>query len=213
MNGQAWLLLLEGAWTTLWISGIAIAIGVMLGLGIALVRMARIPFVDQLLVLYISLARATPLVTFVLFLFLSAPTFGINMNRNSAAIVAMTLNTAAFNAEIWRAAFLSFSREQKEAALACGMTSRVFFRRIMLPLMISSSLPGLVNEMSFLIKGSPAIAVIGIVDLTRVTNRISAVTYEPLPPILAAALLYMLIISVLLKLQAMAEKKANRLAM
>lgn len=213
MNGQAWLLLLEGAWTTLWISGIAIAIGVMLGLGVALVRMARIPFVDQLLVLYISLARATPLVTFVLFLFLSAPTFGINMNRNSAAIVAMTLNTAAFNAEIWRAAFLSFSREQKEAALACGMTSRVFFRRIMLPQMISSSLPGLVNEMSFLIKGSPAIAVIGIVDLTRVTNRISAVTYEPLPPILAAALLYMLIISVLLKLQAMAEKKANRLAM
>ena len=213
MNGQAWLLLLEGAWTTLWISGIAIAIGVMLGLGIALVRMARIPFVDQLLVLYISLARATPLVTFVLFLFLSAPTFGINMNSNTAAIVAMTLNTAAFNAEIWRAAFLSFSREQKEAALACGMTSRVFFRRIMLPQMISSSLPGLVNEMSFLIKGSPAIAVIGIVDLTRVTNRISAVTYEPLPPILAAALLYMLIISVLLKLQAMAEKKANRLAM
>lgn len=213
MNGQAWLLLLEGAWTTLWISGIAIAIGVMLGLGIALVRMSRIPFVDQLLVLYISLARATPLVTFVLFLFLSAPTFGINMNRNTAAIVAMTLNTAAFNAEIWRAAFLSFSREQKEAALACGMTSRVFFRRIMLPQMISSSLPGLVNEMSFLIKGSPAIAVIGIVDLTRVTNRISAVTYEPLPPILAAALLYMLIISVLLKLQAMAEKKANRLAM
>jgi polar amino acid transport system permease protein len=72
---------------------------------------------------------------------------------------------------------------------------------------------GLVNEMSFLIKGSPAIAVIGIVDLTRVTNRISAVTYDPLPPILAAAVLYMLIISVLLKLQGLAEKKANRLAM
>lgn len=213
MNGQAWLLLLEGAWTTLWISGVAITLGVLLGLGIALVRMARIAFVDQLLVLYISLARATPLVTLVLFLFLSAPTFGINMNRNTAAIVALTLNTAAFNAEIWRAAFLSFSRDQKEAALACGMTSRVFFRRIMLPQMITTSLPGLVNEMSFLIKGSPAIAVIGIVDLTRVTNRISAVTYDALPPILAAALLYMLIISVLLKLQAMAEKKANRLAM
>ncbi|MEK1941847.1 MAG: amino acid ABC transporter permease [Pseudomonas sp.] len=213
MTGQAWLLLLEGAWTTLWLCGIAIALGVVLGLGVALLRMAKIPFVEQLLVLYVSLARATPLVTFVLFLFLSAPMFGINMNRNTAAIVAMTLNTAAFNAEVWRAAFMSFSRDQKEAALACGMTGAVFFRRIMLPQMITSSLPGLVNEMSFLIKGSPAIAVIGIVDLTRVTNRISAVTYEPLPPILCAALLYMLIISVLLKLQAMAEKKANRLAM
>ncbi len=213
MTGQAWLLLLEGAWTTLWLCGIAISLGVVLGLGVALLRMAKIPFVEQLLVLYVSLARATPLVTFVLFLFLSAPMFGINMNRNTAAIVAMTLNTAAFNAEVWRAAFMSFSRDQKEAALACGMTGAVFFRRIMLPQMITGSLPGLVNEMSFLIKGSPAIAVIGIVDLTRVTNRISAVTYEPLPPILCAALLYMLIISVLLKLQAMAEKKANRLAM
>lgn len=213
MNTQAWLLLLEGAWTTLWLCGIAIGIGVVVGLVIALIRLAKVPFVEQLLVLYISLARATPLVTLVLFLFLSAPVFGINMNRNTAAIVAMTLNTAAFNEEIWRAAFLSFSRDQREAALACGMTGGVFFRRIMLPQMITTSLPGLVNEMSFLIKGSPAVAVIGIVDLTRVTNRISAVTYDPLPPILAAAVLYMLIIGVLLKLQGLAERKANRLAM
>ncbi|TBU78987.1 amino acid ABC transporter permease [Phytopseudomonas daroniae] len=213
MNGQAWLLLLEGAWTTLWISGIAIAIGVLTGLGIALLRMARTPFLEQLLILYTSLARATPLVTLVLFIFLSAPMFGVNLDRNTAAILALTLNTTAFNAEIWRSAFISFSRDQKEAALACGMTQGVFFRRIMLPQMLTSSLPGLVNEMSFLIKGSPAIAIIGIVDLTRVTNRIAAVTYDPLPPILAAALLYMLIIGVLLKLQAIAEKKANRLAM
>ena len=159
MNGQAWLLLLEGAWTTLWISSIAIALGVVIGLGIALLRMARIPFVEQALVLYVSLARATPLVTLVLFIFLSAPTFGLAMDRNTAAILALTLNTAAFNAEVWRTAFISFCREQKEAALACGMTNGVFFRRIMLPQMITSSLPGLVNEMSFLIKSSPAIAV------------------------------------------------------
>ena len=70
MNTQAWLLLLEGAWTTLWLCGIAIGIGVVLGLVIALIRLAKVPFVEQLLVLYISLARATPLVTLVLFLFL-----------------------------------------------------------------------------------------------------------------------------------------------
>ena len=213
MNTQAWMLLLEGAWTTIWISGISIALGVVIGLLIAMVRMARVPFLDQLLVLYVSLARATPLVTLALFLFLSGPTLGLAMDRNTAAILALTLNTAAFNAEVWRSAFLSFSREQREAALACGMTNRVFFRRIMLPQMVISSLPGLVNEMSFLIKSSPAIAIIGVVDLTRVTNRITAVTYEPLPPILAAAVLYMIIIGVLLKLQAVAEKKANRLAM
>lgn len=213
MTQQAWLLLLHGAWTTLWISGVSIALGLAAGLAIALLRAARIPVLDPLLVLYVSLARATPLVTLVLFLFLASPSFGLSLSRDMAAILALTLNTTAFNAEIWRAAFLNFSREQREAALACGMTSPVFFRHIMLPQIVTTSLPGLINEMSFLIKSSPAIAIIGVVELTRVTNRISAVTYEPLPPILAACVLYMIIIGLLIRLQSHAERKANRLAM
>jgi polar amino acid transport system permease protein len=92
------------------------------------------------------------------------------------------------------------------------MTKNTYFFRIMLPQLFTTSLPALVNDMSVVIKGSPAIAVIGLVDLTRATNRISAITYEPLPPILGAALIYILIISVLLKVQKIAEKKAHRLA-
>ncbi|WP_108124522.1 amino acid ABC transporter permease [Saccharospirillum mangrovi] len=212
MDSTAWTMLLNGAWVTLWISGVSIAIGVTLGLVVALIRSARIPFVHQVLGLYISIARATPLVTLVLFIFLTAPTLGINMHRSIAGIIALTLNTTAFNAEIWRSAFNNFSNDQREAALAVGMTPSVYFRRIMLPQIVITSLPSLVNEMSFLIKGSPAIAVIGIVDLTRVTNRISAVTYEPLPPILAAGALYMIIIAALVWFQRVAERKANQLA-
>ena len=92
------------------------------------------------------------------------------------------------------------------------MTEWVFFRRIMLPQLFTVSLPALVNEMSFLIKGSPAIAIIGLVDLTRVTNRIASVTYEPLYPILGAGLIYMLMIAVLVKAQSLAERQARRLA-
>ena len=213
MNASAWQMLLEGAWTTVWISAVSIAIGVVAGLVIALIRLARIPIVDQLLVLYISMARATPLVTLALFIFLSAPDLGLDLNRSVAGILALTLNTTAFNAEIWRSAFRNFSRDQREAAMATGMTPWITFRRIMLPQMVITSLPGLVNEMSFLIKGSPAIAVIGIVDLTRVTNRISAVTYEPLPPILVAGALYMMVIGCLVWLQRIFERRANRLAM
>ncbi|MBZ5876368.1 amino acid ABC transporter permease [Chromohalobacter israelensis] len=213
MNASAWQMLLEGAWTTVWISAVSIAIGVVAGLVIALIRLARIPIVDQLLVLYISVARATPLVTLALFIFLSAPDLGLDLNRSVAGILALTLNTTAFNAEIWRSAFRNFSRDQREAAMATGMTPWITFRRIMLPQMVITSLPGLVNEMSFLIKGSPAIAVIGIVDLTRVTNRISAVTYEPLPPILVAGALYMTVIGCLVWLQRIFERRANRLAM
>ncbi|MBO2029654.1 ABC transporter permease subunit [Klebsiella pneumoniae] len=105
-------LLIEGAWTTLWISAIAR----LRGGGWPAdrpVRMLRLPVIDQLLVVYISLARATPLVTLVLFLFLSLPTMGINLDKNVAAIVALTLNTSAFNAEIWRNAFRTFPREQR----------------------------------------------------------------------------------------------------
>lgn len=212
MDSIAWQLLIEGAWTTLWVSAIAIAFGVIIGLVIAFIRMLWVPIIDQILVLYISLARATPLVTLVLFLFLSLPTMGINLDKTLAAIVALTRNTSAFNAEIWRNAFRNFPREQREAAESVGMRRLTYFRHIMLPQMWIESLPALVNEMSFLIKVSPAIAVIGVVDLTLVTNRISSVTYEPLSPILAAGLLYVVIISMLLKLQGLAERKAKRLA-
>ena len=213
MDLSAWILLLKGAVTTVWISGVAIIIGVSLGLLIAIVRQKKIPIIDQLLALYISIARSTPLVTLVLFIFLAMPALGLQLNVTVAAIMSLALNTAAFNAEIWRSAIRNFSKDQKEAAFACGMTEWTFFRHIMLPQIISVSLPPLVNEMSFLIKGSPAVAIIGLVDLTRVTNRISSVTYEPLYPILGAGLIYMIIVGLLVKAQSIAEIKARRLAM
>lgn len=213
MDQSAFSTLLAGAWTTAWISAIAIACGVPLGLALALLREARIPVVGHLIVLYVSLGRATPLVTLVLFIFLGAPLFGLPLDRYTAAVITLILNTAAFNAEVWRAAIRSFPREQVEAARAAGMTRPLYFRRIMLPQIWITSLPGLVNEMTFLIKASPAIAVIGIVDLTRVTNRIAAVTYEPLPPIIAAAVLYMVLISTLVRLQRRLDERAHRLAM
>jgi polar amino acid transport system permease protein len=126
--------------------------------------------------------------------------------------LSLSLNTAAFNAEIWRSAIQNFSKDQREAAQACGMTEWTFFRSIMLPQIVAVSLPALVNEMSFLIKGSPAVAIIGLVDLTRVTNRIASVTYEPLYPIMGAGIIYIIIISVLVKIQSVAEVKARRLA-
>jgi polar amino acid transport system permease protein len=213
VDQAAFYTLLLGAWTTAWISVIAISVGVPLGLALALLRETRIPVLGQLIVVYVSLGRATPLVTLVLFIFVGAPVFGIPLDRYTAAIVTLILNTTAFNAEVWRAAIRSFPREQMEAARAAGMTRLLIFRRIMLPQIWITSLPGLVNEMTLLIKASPAIAVIGIVDLTRVTNRIAAITYEPLPPILVAAALYMVVIGVLVRLQRLSDERAQRLTM
>ncbi|GLO51377.1 amino acid ABC transporter [Pseudomonas putida] len=213
METGDWLVLLEAAWTTIWISAASIAIGVVLGLVVAMLRAARIPLVSQALAVYVSVIRATPMVTLILFLFVIAPSMGLDVDPRVVAIAGMTINTTAFNAEIWRGALTSFSREQLEAAKAAGMTTELTLRRIMLPQMMTTSLPGLVNEMSLLVKSSPAIAMIGIVELTRVTNRIAAITYDPLPPILAAGVLYILIISCLIRLQRLADTRAKRLAM
>jgi polar amino acid transport system permease protein len=213
MDSSDWITLLYAGWTTLWVSGVSIVFGIILGLVVAMLRAANIPVVSQALAVYVSLIRATPMVTLVLFLFVIAPSVGWEVDARVVAIAAMTINTTAFNAEIWRSALTSFSHEQLEAAKAAGMTTGLTLRRIMLPQMLTTSLPGLVNEMSLLVKSSPAIAMIGIVDLTRVTNRIAAVTYDPLPPILAAGLLYILIIGGLVRFQRIADSRAKRLAM
>ena len=205
-------MLLDGAWTTIWISLIAIVCGVPPGFGLSLIRVRRVPVLSQIVALYVSLGRATPLVTLALFLFVTLPVFGINIDKYTAGVVALTLNTASFNTEVWRSAYLAFPQSQIEAARAMGMKRGLYFRRIMLPQMWYAALPSLVNEMTLLIKASPAIAVIGVVDLTRVTNRIAAQTYEPLPPILIAGAMYIVFISVLVRLQRRLEKRAERYA-
>lgn len=213
MDLNAWFTLFEGAWKTVWISGLSIVIGVAAGLVVAILRNARIPVLNTVIYYYISIIRATPMVTLVLFLFVTAPYLPVDIPRWAIAVAAMTINTTAFNAEIWRSALATFSREQVEAAKAAGMTRAMMMRRIMLPQMVITSLPGLVNEMTLLVKSSPAMAMVGLADLTRATNRIAALTYKPLPPILAAAVLYIILIGALVRLQRIADKYAQRLAM
>ena len=212
MTAGGFQMLLDGAWTTIWISLLAIGSGVPIGFVLSLVRVSRFPVVSQIVVLYVSLGRATPLVTLALFLFVTLPVFGVNIDKYTAGVVALTLNTASFNTEVWRSVYQAFPQSQIEAARATGMTRALYFRRIMLPQMWYAALPSLVNEMTLLIKASPAIAVIGVVDLTRVTNRIAAQTYEPLPPILIAGVMYILFIGVLVRLQRHLEKRAERYA-
>ncbi len=212
MTAGGFQMLLDGAWTTIWISLLAIVIGVPIGFVLSLIRVSRFPVLSQIVVVYVSLGRATPLVTLALFLFVTLPVFGINIDKYTAGVLALTMNTASFNTEIWRSVYQACPQSQIEAARSMGMMRGLYFRRIMLPQMWYAALPSLVNEMTLLIKASPAIAVIGVVDLTRVTNRIAAQTYEPLPPILIAGVMYMLFIGILVRLQRRFEKRAERYA-
>jgi His/Glu/Gln/Arg/opine family amino acid ABC transporter permease subunit len=190
LSPAALLDLLTGAATTVAICTAAIAAGMPLGLVIAAGRTGKNPILRFLCGLYASFVRAVPLVTFVMLIYFGLPALGIAFEPLPAAVFALSLNTAAFNSEIWRAGIVDFSRGQIEAARAFGMTPRLAFWRIMFPQIWRKSLPSLVNEMTLLIKASPAIAVIGVVDLTRKARQIAESTYEPLPAFFAAVLVY-----------------------
>jgi His/Glu/Gln/Arg/opine family amino acid ABC transporter permease subunit len=207
MSGGDIAAMLQGAMVTVTLSFIGILIGLPIGLGLALLRWANVPIAARIVTLYVSILRATPLVTLLLLLFFALPNIGVPINPISAAILALVMNTSAFNCEVWRSALMNFPKDQYEAAQAVGMRAGQRFRRIVLPQIVRVSLPGLVNEMSLLIKVTPVLAVIGVVDITRAAVRIGAQTYEPLPPFLVAIALYAPIVFALVSLQRRIERR------
>jgi His/Glu/Gln/Arg/opine family amino acid ABC transporter permease subunit len=209
MTGGDVVSIFGGAAVTIALSLVGILIGLPIGLGLALLRWANVPFVARLVTLYVSILRATPLVTLLLLLFFALPNIGVPINPISAAILALVMNTSAFNCEVWRSALMNFPKDQYEAAQSVGMRAGQRFRRIVLPQIVRVSLPGLVNEMSLLIKVTPVLAVVGVVDITRAAVRIGAQTYEPLPPFLVAVALYAPIVFALVSLQRWIERRQS----
>jgi His/Glu/Gln/Arg/opine family amino acid ABC transporter permease subunit len=207
MNGADIAAILQGAVVTITLSAIGILIGLPFGLGLALIRWANVPVLGRIVALYVSMLRATPLVTLLLLLFFALPNIGVPMSPVSAAILGLIMSTSAFNCEVWRSALMNFPKDQYEAAQSVGMNAGQRFRRIVLPQIIRVSLPGLVNEMSLLIKVTPVLAVVGVVDITRAAVRIGAQTYEPLPPFLVAIAIYVPIVFALVSLQRWIERR------
>jgi His/Glu/Gln/Arg/opine family amino acid ABC transporter permease subunit len=202
-------LLLEGAAVTALVSILAIALGVPFGLLLAIIRWRRVPLLSNAVAAYVSLIRATPAITLALLIFFALPTLGIVLSPLTAAVLTLTVNTSAFNCEIWRAALIDFPAEQLDAARAFGLQPRLAFRRIVFPQIWRTSLPALVSEMTLLIKASPALAVIGLVDLTRAASRIGAATYKPLPPFIVATLLYVLLVLAFVAIQRLVERRLH----
>ena len=207
MSGGDILAILQGAVVTVTLSLVGILIGLPIGLALAVLRWADVPAVARMVAVYVSILRATPLVTLLLLLFFALPNIGVPINPISAAILALVLNTSAFNCEVWRSALINFPKDQYEAAQSVGLRAGQRFRRIVLPQIVRVSLPGLVNEMSLLIKVTPVLAVVGVVDITRAAVRIGAQTYEPLPPFLVAVALYAPIVFALVSLQRWIERR------
>jgi His/Glu/Gln/Arg/opine family amino acid ABC transporter permease subunit len=202
-----YLALVAGAANTIAVSVLAIAIGNPLGLGLALIRWGKVPGLDGFVAALVSLLRATPAVTLVLLVYFALPTVGLEIPRFAAGVATLALGTMAYNCEIWRAALLSFPSDQLDAARAFGMPRALRFRIVILPQIARAALPALVNEMTLIIKVSPAVAVIGVIETTRAADRIGAATYRPIPPFLVALAIYVIVIGAFVAAQRMLERR------
>jgi His/Glu/Gln/Arg/opine family amino acid ABC transporter permease subunit len=202
-----YLALAAGAANTIAVSVLAIAIGNPLGLGLALIRWGRVRALDSIVAGVVSLLRATPAVTLVLLVYFALPTVGLELPRFAAGVTTLALGTMAYNCEIWRATLLSFPADQLDAACASGMPRAMRFRLIILPQIARAALPALVNEMTLIIKVSPAVAVIGVIETTRAADRIGAATYRPIPPFLVALAIYVVVIGAFVATQRMLERR------
>lgn len=210
MTWPALRTILDGAVVTAALAAVSILLSLPLGLLLALLRWRRIPMVSGVLAAFVSVVRATPFVTLVLFVFFILPSAGLELEPVPAAILALTLNTAAFSSEIWRSALQTFPRDQLEAATAFGLSERATFTRIVFPQIWRANLGPLVSEVTILLKCTPAVAVIGVVEITRAAGRVGAETYEPLPPFLVATLIYTALIATLVRGQRVVERRIAR---
>ncbi|QRF68694.1 amino acid ABC transporter permease [Ponticoccus alexandrii] len=193
-------------WTLLIsISGIAIAI--VLGTFICAARIGASKPLRMLSGLYISAFRGVPLLVQLLLFFYLLPRIGLDLPALHAAILAVGMCAAAYVAEILRSALQSIPSGQTEAAEALGISPFALWRRILIPQALRLGLPSLINELILLVKVSSLASVVGIGELTRVSQNIAGQTYRPLEIYLTAALIYFVINFVLAQLGRYAERR------
>ena len=182
--------LAQGAAVTLKLFVITLALAVPLGLALALARLSPLKPLSGAVNGYIWLMRGTPLMLQMLFIYFAlpfVPVVGVRLPDFPSAVVAFTLNYAAYFAEIFRAGILSVDRGQYEAARVLGMNYRQTMRRIVLPQMVRNILPPLSNETITLVKDTSLIYVLALNDLLRAARGIVQRDFTTSPFIVAAA--------------------------
>ncbi len=192
-----WPALLDGLATTLLVSGGALLLGAPLGLAIAACTLSPRRLPARAAGLYRSFWRGTPILVQLLVVFYLLPMAGLTIPPALAATLALALNTAAFQSEIYRAGLLAIPRGQIEAARLLGLGRGAAFLRIEAPQAVRLMLPALVGEMLALVKNSSLVSVIAVTEITRRAQQIASSTFRPLEAYGAALMLYLAIAAVL----------------
>jgi His/Glu/Gln/Arg/opine family amino acid ABC transporter permease subunit len=199
---------LQGLRVTLQLTLGSGGLGIVLGLLVALARISRRRTARGAAIAYITLFRGTPLLLQLLFIFFALPLImGIRLGPMAAGLTALSLNAAAYIAEIFRAAIESIDKGQMEAARALGMSHELAMRRVILPQTFRRLIPPLVNELAALSKDTSLVMVIALPEMLYETKQLAGTYLRP--EVYAWAAIGYLIIVV--ALSALAQRLERRL--
>jgi glutamine transport system permease protein len=201
-------ILLKGLQVTLYIFLIAIILGFLIGLVIALLRLAPLKILNWIAKAYVDAIRGTPFIVQLFFIY-----FGVNslqvisLNSTTAGIITVAINAGAYFAEIIRAGIQSIDKGQTEAARSIGFTNAQTMRYIVLPQAFRRMLPTITNQSIISLKDTSLLSVIGIADLTQQGQIQASATFEAFKIWLAVGVIYFIVIYLLTLLANFVERR------
>lgn len=203
-------LLLPALATTVGLGSVSFALGSLLGLVIALARLSHLRTLRVVAFAYLSLFRGTPLLVQLLLIYFGLPQFGLQLGPMTAAILALTLFSAAYLSENFRAGITSVDRGQWEAATSMGMGYWLALRRIILPQGLLTALPSTGSRLISLMKDTSLASVITVVELTRVADEVGASTFRYVEAFAMVGAIYWLVNQALTLVQLGCERRLSR---
>jgi len=201
-------LIASARWTVL-LALTAMVGGGLLGVIVAVLRVAPFKPFNWLAIGYINLIQGTPLLGQLFVFFFGLPLIGLSVDAWTAAALSLSIYASAFFGEIWRGSLQSVSQRQWEAGAALGLTYSQRLGHVVLPQAIRISIAPTVGFLVQLVKNTSLTALIGFVELTRASQIISGATFAPLPVYLTAAAIYFVICFSLSQLARMLERRLH----
>ena len=208
-----WEWFLSGLGYTLLISLFAVLIGLILGILAAFGRLSKIKIFNWIAGIYIDIIRGTPTMVQVLIIYYVIFA-GVTLPAWIVGVIAFSINSGAYIAEIVRGGILSINPGQTEAGRSLGLTQAQTMRYIIMPQAMKNILPALANEFIVLIKETAVIGMVNNVDLLGAAKKVQTLTYDFLWPLVSCAAIYYVIIKILTiilsKLEAQLRKSDKR---
>lgn len=202
---------ITGIKVTLLLSFLSLIAGVLLGTFLSLLKMSKYKLLSSISTAYIEVFRGTPMmVQIALVYFGSYVVMGMSMDGFLAALIAVSLNSAAYVAEIIRSGIQSIDKGQWEASRSLGLSNRQTMRHIILPQAIKNILPALGNEFVTLIKETAVASTIGVADLMYASKIVQSTSYQAFNPLIIVAVIYFVITFTLSRLIGALERRLSR---